>query len=129
MITKHYLHPRTGSPLYYSHEDHALGILRTTIKEDREIFGMPIPDALLTNAIKRAPYYGGYQAQVAEYQKYLEEECRKAEGKVVPESSKATKVTKTKAATVTKSSDDTALKPISTQLPKPTDKNRCSSRL
>ncbi|GJR41824.1 retrovirus-related pol polyprotein from transposon TNT 1-94 [Tanacetum coccineum] len=120
LITKHYLHPRTGSPLYYSHEDHALGILRTAIKEGREIFGMPIPDDLLTDAIKRAPYYGGYQAQVAEYQKYLEEERRKAEGKVVPESSKATKVTKTKATTVTKSSDDTALKPTSTQSPKPT---------
>ncbi|GJU93253.1 retrovirus-related pol polyprotein from transposon TNT 1-94 [Tanacetum coccineum] len=110
----------TGSPLHYSHEDHALGILRTTIKEGGEIFKMPIPDALLTNAIKRAPYYGGYQTHVAEYQKYLEEERNKAEGKVVPESSKATKVTKTKATTVIKSSDDTAPKPTSTQPPKPT---------
>ncbi|GJS52471.1 copia protein [Tanacetum coccineum] len=111
---------KTGSPLHYSHEDHALGILRTTIKEGGEIFKMPIPDALLTNAIKRAPYYGGYQTHVAEYQKYLEEERNKAEGKVVPESSKATKVTKTKATTVIKSSDDTAPKPTSTQPPKPT---------
>ncbi|GJU35775.1 retrovirus-related pol polyprotein from transposon TNT 1-94 [Tanacetum coccineum] len=120
LITKHYLHPRTGSPLHYSHEDHALGILRTTIKEGGEIFKMPIPDALLTNAIKRAPYYGGYQTHVAEYQKYLEEERNKAEGKVVPESSKATKVTITKATTVIKSSDDTAPKPTSSQPPKPT---------
>ncbi|GJT32120.1 copia protein [Tanacetum coccineum] len=73
-----------------------------------------------TNAIKRAPYYSGYQTHVAEYQKYLEEERNKAEGKVVPESSKASKVTKTKATTVIKSSDDTAPKPTSTQPPKPT---------
>ncbi|GKD90929.1 hypothetical protein Tco_1366436, partial [Tanacetum coccineum] len=37
-------------------------------KDGREVFGMPIPDALLTDAIKRAPYYGGYLAHVAEYQ-------------------------------------------------------------
>nr|GEW46128.1 reverse transcriptase domain-containing protein [Tanacetum cinerariifolium] len=75
LITKHYLHPRTGSPLYYPHEDHALGILRSVGKDGREIFGMPMPDALLTDAIKIAPYYGRYQAHVVKYQKYLEEEC------------------------------------------------------
>ncbi|GJS27734.1 copia protein [Tanacetum coccineum] len=53
-------------------------------------------------------------------QHYLEEERNKAEGKVVPESSKATKVTITKATTVIKSSDDTAPKPTSSQPPKPT---------
>nr|GEV34782.1 retrovirus-related Pol polyprotein from transposon TNT 1-94 [Tanacetum cinerariifolium] len=34
-------------------------------KDGREIFGMPMPDALLPDAIKRAPYYGGYQALVS----------------------------------------------------------------
>ncbi|GJV22448.1 retrovirus-related pol polyprotein from transposon TNT 1-94 [Tanacetum coccineum] len=54
-------------------------------KTGKEVFGMPIPDALLTDAIKRAPYY--------------EEEA-------VPESPapKATKVTKPKAAMQTKTS-------------------------
>nr|GEX59006.1 hypothetical protein [Tanacetum cinerariifolium] len=65
------------------------GILRSVGKDGREIFGMPIPDALLTDAIKRAPYYGRYQTHVIEYQKYLEEECSKAEGKAVPETPKA----------------------------------------
>nr|GEZ34156.1 hypothetical protein [Tanacetum cinerariifolium] len=77
---------------------------------------MPIPDALLTDAIKRAPYYGGYQAHVAEYQKYLEEERSKAEGKAVPKPPKA-KVTKPK---VSKPASDTAPKPTSSQPPKPT---------
>ncbi|GKA40918.1 hypothetical protein Tco_0733511 [Tanacetum coccineum] len=48
-------------------------------KDGREVFGMLIPGmpilgALLTDAIKRAPYYGGYLAYVAEYQKYLDGE-------------------------------------------------------
>ncbi|GJR90127.1 retrovirus-related pol polyprotein from transposon TNT 1-94 [Tanacetum coccineum] len=37
-------------------------------KDGREIFGMPIPDTLLTDTIKRAPYYNGYLEHVAEYQ-------------------------------------------------------------
>ncbi|GKG39410.1 hypothetical protein Tco_0463555, partial [Tanacetum coccineum] len=47
-------------------------------KDGKEIFGMPILDALLTNAIKRAPYYSGYLEHVAEYQRYLDEERSKA---------------------------------------------------
>ncbi|GKF59033.1 hypothetical protein Tco_0175819 [Tanacetum coccineum] len=66
--TKHNIHPRTGSPLHYWHEDNTLGTLRSIRKDGREIFGMPIPDALLNDANKRAPYYGGYQTHVAEYQ-------------------------------------------------------------
>nr|GEV74607.1 retrovirus-related Pol polyprotein from transposon TNT 1-94 [Tanacetum cinerariifolium] len=71
----------------------------------REIFGMPIPDALLTNAIKRAPYYSGYLEHVVEYQRYMDEEHDKAEEKqVVTDSPNATKVTKPKAAKQTKPS-------------------------
>nr|GFA10735.1 hypothetical protein [Tanacetum cinerariifolium] len=95
LITKHYLHPRIGSPLHYLHKDHALGILRSVGKDGREIFGMSIPNVLLTDAIKKPPYYDGYQAHVVEYQKYLEEERSKEEGKAVPEPPKA-KVTKPK---------------------------------
>nr|GEW29914.1 copia protein [Tanacetum cinerariifolium] len=40
-------------------------------KDGREVFGMSIPDALLTEAIIGAPYYGRYLAHVAEYQRYL----------------------------------------------------------
>ncbi|GJZ34899.1 retrovirus-related pol polyprotein from transposon TNT 1-94 [Tanacetum coccineum] len=32
-------------------------VIKYVRKDGREIFGMPIPDALLTNAIKHAPYY------------------------------------------------------------------------
>ncbi|GKE34092.1 retrovirus-related pol polyprotein from transposon TNT 1-94, partial [Tanacetum coccineum] len=62
--TKHNIHPRTGLPLHYSHEENVLKTLRFVGKDDREIFGMPIPDALLTNEIKGAPYYNEYQSML-----------------------------------------------------------------
>ncbi|GJX32811.1 monodehydroascorbate reductase [Tanacetum coccineum] len=79
--TKHDIHPRTGSALYYSHEKNVLNTLRYIGKDGREIFGMPIPDTLLTETIKRAPYYNGYLEHVIEYQRYLDEEHDKADDK------------------------------------------------
>nr|GEW57881.1 hypothetical protein [Tanacetum cinerariifolium] len=72
--TKHNIHPRTGLPLHYSHEENALNTLRFVGKEGREIFGMPIPDAVLTNEIKRAPYYDEYQEHVAKKKQKLVKE-------------------------------------------------------
>ncbi|GJU09048.1 retrovirus-related pol polyprotein from transposon TNT 1-94, partial [Tanacetum coccineum] len=40
-----------------SHEESILNTLRFVGKDGREIFGMPIPDALLTDKNKGAPYY------------------------------------------------------------------------
>ncbi|GJS55597.1 retrovirus-related pol polyprotein from transposon TNT 1-94 [Tanacetum coccineum] len=117
--TKHNIHPRTGSPLHYSHEESILNTLRFVRKDGREIFGMPIPDALLTDEIKGAPYYGDYQEHVAKYQQFLDEERGKAEKGGATESSEATKVTKPKAAKATKPAGDKAPKPTATQPPKP----------
>ncbi|GJT13275.1 hypothetical protein Tco_0860317 [Tanacetum coccineum] len=117
--TKHNIHPRTGSPLHYSHEESILNTLRFVGKDGREIFGMPIPDALLTDEIKGAPYYGDYQEHVAKYQQFLDEERGKAEKGGATESSEATKVTKPKAAKATKPAGDKAPKPTATQPPKP----------
>ncbi|GJR31126.1 hypothetical protein Tco_1107358 [Tanacetum coccineum] len=77
--TKHNIHPRTSLPLHYSHEESILNTLRFVGKDGRVIFGMPIPDALLTNEIKGAPYYGDYQEHVAKYQQFLDAEHGKAE--------------------------------------------------
>ncbi|GJS57213.1 retrovirus-related pol polyprotein from transposon TNT 1-94 [Tanacetum coccineum] len=93
--TKHNIHPRIGSPLHYSHDDNVLGNLRFVGKDGREVFGMPILDALLTDAIKSAPYYGGYLAHVTEYQRHLDGEHGVAEEEAVPESP-APKASKTK---------------------------------
>ncbi|GJW86438.1 hypothetical protein Tco_0161778 [Tanacetum coccineum] len=50
-------------------------------QDGREIFGMPILDALLTDAIKSASYYNSYLEHVTEYQRYLNEEHDKADDK------------------------------------------------
>ncbi|GJS18209.1 retrovirus-related pol polyprotein from transposon TNT 1-94, partial [Tanacetum coccineum] len=55
--------------------------VRYVVKDAREIFGMPIPDALLTDAIKSAPYYSSYLEHVTEYRRYLNEEHDKADDK------------------------------------------------
>ncbi|GKB06057.1 retrovirus-related pol polyprotein from transposon TNT 1-94, partial [Tanacetum coccineum] len=80
---KHNIHPRPGSALHYSHEENILNTLRYVGKDGREIFGMPIPDALLTDAIKSAPYYNSYLEDdvTIEYQRYLNEEHDKADDK------------------------------------------------
>nr|GEX97130.1 hypothetical protein [Tanacetum cinerariifolium] len=44
--TKHNIHPRSGLPLHYSHDESVLNTLRYVKKKGREIFGMPISDAL-----------------------------------------------------------------------------------
>nr|GEV25250.1 retrovirus-related Pol polyprotein from transposon TNT 1-94 [Tanacetum cinerariifolium] len=62
-------------------------------KDGKEIFGKPTPDALLTDEIKGAPYYGEYQEHVAKYQQYLDDKHGKAEEGGALESSKATKET------------------------------------
>nr|GEW64131.1 retrovirus-related Pol polyprotein from transposon TNT 1-94 [Tanacetum cinerariifolium] len=117
--TKHNIHPRTGSPLYYSHDENILNTLMFIGKDGREIFGMPIPDALLTDEIKGAPYYGEYQEHVAKYQQYLDVEHGKAEERGATESPKATNVTKPRAAKATKPVGDKAPKLTSTQPSKP----------
>ncbi|GKC53111.1 hypothetical protein Tco_1075856 [Tanacetum coccineum] len=102
--TKHNIHLRTNSPLHYSYDEIVLGTLRSVGKDGREIFGIPVPDDLLTDEIKKTPYYGEYLEHVAKYQQFLNEECGKAGEEGVTKSPKATKVTKPKAAKQTKPS-------------------------
>ncbi|GJV75781.1 retrovirus-related pol polyprotein from transposon TNT 1-94 [Tanacetum coccineum] len=71
-------------------------------KDGKEIFRMLIPDTLLTNEIKGAPYNEDYQEHVAKYQQILDAERGKAKEGGATESSKTTKVTKPKAAKVIK---------------------------
>ncbi|GJX37265.1 hypothetical protein Tco_0250568 [Tanacetum coccineum] len=78
---KHNIHSRPGSALHYLHEENILNTLMYVRKDGREIFGMPIHNALLTNAIKSAPYYSSYLEHVTEYQRYLNEEHDKADDK------------------------------------------------
>nr|GEW98678.1 hypothetical protein [Tanacetum cinerariifolium] len=117
--TKHNIHPRTGSPLRYSHDENVMNTLGFVGKDDREIFSMPIPNAFLTDEIKGAPYYSKYQEHVAKYQQYLVAEHGKVEEGGATKSLKATKVTKPKAAKATKPGGDKAPNLTSTQPSKP----------
>ncbi|GKE02790.1 hypothetical protein Tco_1390773, partial [Tanacetum coccineum] len=116
--TKHNIHPRIGSPLYYSHEESVLNTLRFVRKDGKEVFGMPIPEALLTDEITSAPYYSRYLEYVPEYQRCLDEEHSKAEEEDVTESPKAANATKSKTTKQTKPSAPKASKV--TKPPKPT---------
>nr|GEW32391.1 putative ribonuclease H-like domain-containing protein [Tanacetum cinerariifolium] len=87
-------------------------------KDGREIFGMLIPDALLTNESKGAPYYSEYQEHVAKYQQHMDVEHGKAAEGGATKSSKATKVTKPKVAKATKPASDPKPKPEPSQPPK-----------
>nr|GFA97673.1 hypothetical protein [Tanacetum cinerariifolium] len=93
--------------------------VRFVKKDGREIFDMSIPNALLIDEIKGAPYYGEYQEHDAKCQQYLDAEHGKVEEGGATESPKATKVTKHEIAKATKPAGDKAPTLTSTQPPKP----------
>ncbi|GKA68855.1 hypothetical protein Tco_0768772, partial [Tanacetum coccineum] len=65
---KHNLHQRFGSLLHLAKEDLRLGNLKFVPKgEDDEVFGMPIPNELITNKIRNAPYYNTYMEMIAKH--------------------------------------------------------------
>ncbi|GJW44272.1 retrovirus-related pol polyprotein from transposon TNT 1-94, partial [Tanacetum coccineum] len=74
------IHPRTGSPLHYSHEESILNTLGIVGKDGREIFGMSIPDALLTDEIKGAPYYDDFQEHVSNINYFWRKRGKAREG-------------------------------------------------
>ncbi|GJR71199.1 hypothetical protein Tco_0083564 [Tanacetum coccineum] len=117
--TKQNKHPRTGSPLYYSHEESVLNTLRFV--GNRMVQGSLCSQyhvLVFTDEITSAPYYNRYLEHVAEYQRCLDEEHGKAEEEDVTESPKAAKATKSKTAKQTKPSAPKASKV--TKPPKPT---------
>ncbi|GJU98062.1 hypothetical protein Tco_1327333 [Tanacetum coccineum] len=68
--SKHNFHPRTGSPLHIPDEDIVHGNLKFVAKGVKyEVFGMPIPDALITNNIRNAPYYSEYLVMVEKHER------------------------------------------------------------
>ncbi|GJZ03811.1 copia protein [Tanacetum coccineum] len=64
----HNIHQRSASPFHLAEEDHRLGNLKFVPKgEDDEVFGMQIPNELITNNIRNAPYYNAYLEMVAKH--------------------------------------------------------------
>nr|GEX03163.1 monodehydroascorbate reductase [Tanacetum cinerariifolium] len=64
----HNIHQRSASPFHLAEEDFKLDNLKFVPKgEIDEVFGMPIPDELVSNNIRNAPYYNAYQEMVAKH--------------------------------------------------------------
>nr|GEV30502.1 histone deacetylase 14 [Tanacetum cinerariifolium] len=62
------IHQRSASPFHLAKEDLRLGNLKFVPKgEEDEAFGMPIPNELISNNIRNAPYYNAYLEMVAKH--------------------------------------------------------------
>ncbi|GJS61774.1 hypothetical protein Tco_0656558 [Tanacetum coccineum] len=69
---KHNFHPRPESPLHLPTEEPVLGYLKFSAKgTKREVFGMLIPNDLITDDIRGAQYYDAFLEKVAKHQRYL----------------------------------------------------------
>ncbi|GJX67350.1 hypothetical protein Tco_0303077 [Tanacetum coccineum] len=69
---KHNLHQRSESPLHLAEEDLRLGNLKFIPKGGKdEVFGMPIPNVLITDSIRNAPYYEVYLGMVAKHDRNI----------------------------------------------------------
>ncbi|GJT66433.1 hypothetical protein Tco_1017913 [Tanacetum coccineum] len=70
--SKHKFHARPGSPLHLPNEEPVLGYLKFSSKgTKREVFGMPIPNDLVTDDIRGKQYYNAYLEKVAKHKRYL----------------------------------------------------------
>ncbi|GJT32853.1 hypothetical protein Tco_0923272 [Tanacetum coccineum] len=86
---KHNLHQRSESPLHLAEEDLCLGNLKFVSKgENDEVFGMQIPNVLITDSIRNAPYYNAYLEMVAKHDQII---AAKNEGKKKPATTKQLK--------------------------------------
>ncbi|GKD38447.1 retrovirus-related pol polyprotein from transposon TNT 1-94, partial [Tanacetum coccineum] len=85
-------HPRPGSPLHLPNKEPVLGYLKFSAKgTKREVFGMPIPNDLITNDIRGEQYYNAYLEKVAKHQRYLASEEVSDLDSPAPKPAKATK--------------------------------------
>ncbi|GJV02290.1 hypothetical protein Tco_1335859 [Tanacetum coccineum] len=77
------------SLFHLAEEDLRLGNLKFVPKgEDDEVFGMPIPNDLITNNIRNTPYYNAYLEMVAQHDQNI---AAKKGGKKKPETAKQLK--------------------------------------
>ncbi|GKD66269.1 hypothetical protein Tco_1308377 [Tanacetum coccineum] len=84
--------PRPGSPLYLPNKESVLGYLKFSAKgTKREVFGMPIPNALITADIQGEQYYRVYLEKVAKHQRYLAGEEVSDPDSPAPKPAKATR--------------------------------------
>nr|GEY45656.1 hypothetical protein [Tanacetum cinerariifolium] len=115
---KHKFYPRPDSPLHLPNEEPVLGYLKFSAKgTKREVFGMPIPDNLITADIQGEPYYKEYLEKVAKHQRYLASEKGSDPDSPVPKPVKAIK--KSKPSTPKADLRPPVTKPASSHQPEP----------
>ncbi|GKD64288.1 hypothetical protein Tco_1306396 [Tanacetum coccineum] len=75
--SKHKFHLRPDSPLHLPYEEYVLGYLKFCAKGTKqEVFGMPIPNELITADIRGGQYYKDYLEKVAKHQRYLAKQSK-----------------------------------------------------
>ncbi|GJX21247.1 retrovirus-related pol polyprotein from transposon TNT 1-94 [Tanacetum coccineum] len=85
----HNIHHRSASPFHLAEEDLRLSNLKFVSKgEIDEVFGMPIPNKLISNNIRNESYYNAYLEMVAKHDQKV---AAKKEGKKKSASSKQPK--------------------------------------
>nr|GEZ46792.1 E-beta-farnesene synthase [Tanacetum cinerariifolium] len=93
--SKHKFLSRPDSPLHFPYEEYILGYLKFSVKgTKREVFGMPIPNELITANIRGEQYYKDYLEKVAKHQRYLASEEGSDHDFPRPKPVKATKKSK-----------------------------------
>ncbi|GJT93213.1 hypothetical protein Tco_1082058 [Tanacetum coccineum] len=100
--SKHKFHARPGSPLHLPNEEPVLGYLKFSSKgTKREVFGMPIPNDLVTDDIRGKQYYNAYLEKVAKHKRYLAGEDVSDPDSPAPKPTKGAKPKTTKKPTLT----------------------------
>ncbi|GJZ01375.1 hypothetical protein Tco_0519336 [Tanacetum coccineum] len=85
-------HPRPESPLHVPTKELIMGYLKFSVKGTKmEVFGMPIPNELISNDIQGADYYDAYLEKVAKHQRYLAGEEVSDPDSPAPKPAKSTK--------------------------------------
>nr|GEY77410.1 hypothetical protein [Tanacetum cinerariifolium] len=127
--SKHKFYPRPNYPLYLPYEEYVLGYLKFSAKgTKRGVFGMSIPNELITDDIRGGQYYNEYLEKVAKHQRYLVDKEGSDPDSPAPKPARATKPKATKqsmpsvpkAAPITKPITAKTSKSTSSQQPKPT---------
>ncbi|GJY53088.1 hypothetical protein Tco_0444752 [Tanacetum coccineum] len=72
LVKTHNIHQRLASPFHLAEEYLRLGNLKFVPKgEEDEVFGMPIPNELISNNIRNTPYYDAYLEMVAKHEQKI----------------------------------------------------------
>ncbi|GJY64534.1 monodehydroascorbate reductase [Tanacetum coccineum] len=108
--SRHKFCTRPDSPLHLPNEEPVLGYLKFSSKGTKqEVFGMPIPNDLVTDDIQGKQYYNAYLEKIAKHQRYLVGEDVSDPDSLAPKPTKRAKPKTTK-------------KPTSSQQTKPKTK-------